>query len=494
MTAPALGRSALPGILGGLAAVAGGLLLPPPAPITEVGMARLGLLAFAVIWWVATPLPAAFTTLAMLAAGVLSGALSLAGAFAHSNSWLLWFVIGTFGLGAALDATGVNRRFALALLDVRWVRGHPVRFMTMFLISATLMSGVMANTVVAVVWLSLAVKIYELLKIDHADPLVEANTLGIAWAANIGGLITPVGNGTNAPTIGLVAAATGTTVTFLQWTAIGSGLALLLMASAIALLWLAVPHGSGTLGGPHLSDHISAERRRLGPMPVAERRALAWVGVAVALWFAPDAARMLLSPDIAAIAQSRLHLTVPALLVPLGMCLTPVPDPKRRFVLTWEEWLRGVDWSLVLFIGGVMALGIAVGEEATGVPGYVRNTLEPLLGHLPETMFVLILCGAVILVTSVISNMVTLAIFVPLGLTLSSSLGVGDPAALGIILGMGTSLAHLLPSGTTTNAIVAGSGFLRVRTMVRHGALLFLLHTLLLALVGYPLAKLVLGH
>jgi sodium-dependent dicarboxylate transporter 2/3/5 len=489
-----LTRGGVAGLVAGLAALAAGVIVTPPSPITEVGMARLGLLAFAVIWWVATPLPAAFTTLAMLALGVLTGALGIGNAFGHSTSWLLWFVVGTFGLGAALEATGVNRRFALALLDLPWVRGHPFRFLSMFLVSATLMSAVMANTVVAVIWLSLALKVYELLKVEHADPLVEANTLGIAWAANIGGVTTPVGNGTNAPTIGFVVAATGVSVSFLQWTLIGTTLAIVLIATALALLWFATPHASGAFSGRQALDFISEERRRLGPMPAAERRALAWLGVAVLLWLTPDAARLVLAPDAAARVQAGLHLTVPALLVPIGMCLTPVPDTTRGFVLTWEEWLRGVDWGLVLFIGGVMALGTAVGEEATGVPAYVTEALRPVLGTLSETMFVLAMCAAVILVTSVISNMVTLAIFVPLGLTLSQSLGVADPAALGLVLGMGTSLAHLLPSGTTTNAIVAGSGFLRISTMVRHGAGLVVLHTIVLALVGYPVAKLVLGR
>ena len=92
----------------------------------------------------------------------------------------------------------------------------------MFLGSATLMSAFMANTVVAVIWLSLGLKIYRMLRVETSDPLVEANTLGIAWAANIGGIATPVGNGTNAPAIALIAAATGVTVSFLQWTIIGT--------------------------------------------------------------------------------------------------------------------------------------------------------------------------------------------------------------------------------------------------------------------------------
>ena len=67
----------------------------------------------------------------------------------------------------------------------------------------------------------------------------------------------------------------------------------------------------------------------------------------------------------------------------------------------------------------------------------------------------LLLSFGVIFVTSLISNMVTLAIFVPLGITLAQNLQVADPVAVGVILGIGPSLDYMLPSGTTTNAIVA---------------------------------------
>lgn len=469
-------------------------LLPPPSPITEIGMARLGLLALSVIWWVATPLPLAFTTLAMLGIGIALGALTVNGAFAHSSSWVLWFVIGSFGLAAALESTGVNRRFALAFLDSRFARRHSHGFLMMFLASATVMSAFMANTVVAVIWLSLALKIYKMLDVAHTDPLVEANTLGIAWATNIGGIVTPVGNGTNAAAIALIAGATGVTVGFLQWTVIGATLTAVLLGTALIVFRFSVPVGSNVFARTDVAAFIAEERRSLGPIPVAERWAIGWLLCAIVLWFLPDLARLAAPADVADTIQRSLHMTVPAILIPVVMCLVPVRDPQRRFVLTWEEWMRGIDWGLVVFIGGVMGLGTAVGEDVTGLPHYVRAMLQPALGGLSEYMFVLVMCTGVILVTSVISNMVTLAIFLPLGLTLSQALGIADPVALGVVLGIGPSLDYLLPSGTTTNAIVAGSGFLRVSTMVRHGSILFVLHSLLLALVGYPLAKLVLSY
>jgi solute carrier family 13 (sodium-dependent dicarboxylate transporter), member 2/3/5 len=494
VSAPVFATRHVAGIAAGIIALAAMLLLPPPAPITEVGMARLGLLAFAIIWWVATPLPLAFTTLAVLGVGVALGAMSVNAAFAHSSSWVLWFVIGSFGLAAALEATGVNRRFALAFLDMPFARGRSHAFLMMFLGSATLMSAFMANTVVAVIWLSLALKIYQMLGVDTSDPLVEANTLGIAWAANIGGIATPVGNGTNAPAIALIAAATGVTVSFLQWTIIGTVLTLLFLVTALLVFRLTVPIGSDTFARPETTAFIAEERRRLGPMPPVERWAIGWFLCAILLWFVPDLARFVASKETADLLQRNLHMTVPAILIPVVMCLVPVRDPNRRFVLTWHEWMQGIDWGLVIFIGGVMGLGTAVGEEVTGLPQYVRAALQPSLGHLSEYTFVLVMCAGVILVTSVVSNMVTLAIFVPLGLTLSQSLGIADPVALGVVLGIGPSLDYLLPSGTTTNAIVAGSGYLRVSTMVRHGIILFVVHTLLLAFVGYPLARLVLGR
>ena len=455
-------------------------------------MARLGLLAFAVIWWVATPLPLAFTTLAMLGLAIALGAMTVNAAFAHSSSWILWFVIGAFGLAAALEATGVNRRFALAFLDLRFVRGHSRRFLMMFMVSATIMSAFMANTVVAVIWLSLALKIYDMLGVNRADPLVEANTLGIAWAANIGGVTTPVGAGTNAPAIALIAAATGVTISFLQWTIIGAGISLLFLATALVVFRFSVPIGTDAFSRPEATAFIAEERRRLGPMPPVERWAIGWFLFAILLWFLPDLSRLVASAETAERVRQSLHMSVPAILVPVMMCLVPVRDPNRQFVLTWPEWVQGVDWGLVIFIGGVMGLGTAVGEEATGLPQYVGAVLQPTLGQLSEYTFVLVMCAGVILVTSVISNMVTLAIFLPLGLTLSQSLGIAEPVALGVVLGMGPSLDYLLPSGTTTNAIVAGSGYLRVATMIRHGIILYFVHTLLLAFVGYPLAKLVL--
>jgi solute carrier family 13 (sodium-dependent dicarboxylate transporter), member 2/3/5 len=466
--------------------------IPPVEPITELGMSRTGLLAFAVVWWVTMPVPLAVTTLTALAIGVIMGALTSDQAFAPPNNWVIWFTIGAFGLGAALDATGFNRRFALTLLSLPWVKGQPHRFLFMFLLSATLLSGIVANTVVTVVWLSLAITIYRSLNIEKGHSFAELNTLTICWGANIGGASTPVGTGSNPVALAMIATATGTTLTFLQWTMVGFPIALVLAGSTYFVLRYVASADTSAFERPETMELIESERRKLGPMPSPERRALMWMGVAVGLWLIPDMARFLASPETAAEVASRFGLVVPALLIPMAMCLTPSGDPARPYVLTWQDWAKGVDWGMVIFLGGIMAIGAAVGAAETGLPEFLRVTLEPTAAGLPEYIFVFVLTLGVILVTSAISNLVSLTIFMPLGLTLSESLGIGSPLALGLILAIGPSLAYLLPSGTTTNAIIAGSGYLRVSTMLRLGIVMVVLHAFLLTVIGYPFAKLLL--
>ena len=169
-----------------------------------------------------------------------------------------------------------------------------------------------------------------MLDVAHDDPLVEANTLGIAWAANIGGIATPVGNGTNAAAIGFIAAATGASVTFLQWTMVGSTLAVTLDDPGYGAA--RVPHQGRRRGmafeRPAASDYITQQRRDLGPMPPAERWAVALVRAGHrAVVASRHRALCRVGRTSLLVIQKNLHLSVPALLVPILMCLVPVPDP-----------------------------------------------------------------------------------------------------------------------------------------------------------------------
>jgi sodium-dependent dicarboxylate transporter 2/3/5 len=456
--------------------------------MTALGMSRLGLLVFAIIWWTLAPVPLAVTTVAALGAGVLLGALTMTDAFAAPTHWVMWFVIGTFGLSAALEAPGLNRRFALTFLSAPITRGRPYAFLFMFLLSAAVMSTVISSTVVAVVWLSLATTIFAALRLQKGDPFAETTAIGLAWAANVGGIGTPVGTANNVVAIGLVAQGTGVTPTFLTWSLIGMVTALVIIAIVFLVIRYVMQPDLSHIGGDETPAFVEDGWQRLGPMTTSEKWAIFWVGLVLLLWVVPDVAHFVASPAAARFVDERMGLVVPALLVPVAMCLIPV-GRERRPVLTWDIWARNVEWGMVLFIGGVLSIAAAVAAPQTGVPEALGRAFEPLLGGLPEYVVVLVLSMGVVAVTGVMSNLATITIFLPLALAVSTGLGIGHPVALGSVLGMGASLDYLLPSGAPTNAIVAGSGWMRVGVMLRYGLIIAFITGLVLTFLTYPLAK-----
>jgi sodium-dependent dicarboxylate transporter 2/3/5 len=262
----------------------------------------------------------------------------------------------------------------------------------------------------------------------------------------------------------------------------------LMLAAFVVVRYFARPDVS-VLGTPRTTATWRAHQEALEPRTPAQSRVLAWFVVAIALWCLPDAVR-LIAPDLAARSFVRhMDLAVPALLVPVAMCLTPSGARDGSRLLTWDGWAKGVDWGMVVFIAGVLALGSALGARSTGIPEFLKRGVQPLVSGLPEYGFVFLLVAAVLAVTAVISNLVTVVAVVPPALATALAVGTADPVALGVVLTMCASLDYALPSGTTTNAVVAGTGWIRLGTMARNGAVLSLIQTLILTFLVYPVAK-----
>ncbi len=120
-----------------------------------------------------------------------------------------------------------------------------------------------------------------------------------------------------------------------------------------------------------------------------------------------------------------------------------------------------------------------MGEDATGIPAMGAGGIAAVAERAGfESSFALLMCAVVILVTSLALNMVTLLSLMPLAWILAQSLKIADPVALGLVLGIRFSLdSPCCRPALIHDAIVAGSGSLRVKTMVRYGAILFVIHT-----------------
>lgn len=105
--------------------------------------------------------------------------------------------------------------------------------------------------------------------------------LGIAWAVNVGGIVTPGGSPTNLIAVGLAERA-DCRIGYLQWVAASLPFAAIMLVMMFLVLWAFLPR-------EETQQQISRERirdelRQMGPLSRGEIFALLALLVAVTLW------------------------------------------------------------------------------------------------------------------------------------------------------------------------------------------------------------------
>jgi sodium-dependent dicarboxylate transporter 2/3/5 len=122
-------------------------------------------------------------------------------------------------------------------------------------------------------------------------------------------------------------------------------------------------------------------------------------------------------------------------------------------------------WGVLILFGGGLALAAAT--EANGVPGFIGSLAAGLAGW-PFWAILLAIVAIMVFMSELTSNTAQVATMLPILAALAPVLDV--PA--GILLVPATvaaSCAFMMPVGTPPNAIVFGTGLVRMPQMIRAG-------------------------
>lgn len=149
-------------------------------------------------------------------------------------------------------------------------------------------------------------------------------------------------------------------------------------------------------------------------------------------------------------------------------------------ILRWEEAVQ-IPWGIILLFGGGMA--IAKGFEDTGLASYIGAQMAFFDG-LPLLVLLLLVITCINFLTEVTSNLATTAMMLPVLAPLALTLGI-DPFILMVACTSAASCAFMLPVATPPNAVVFGSGYLRIPDMVRAGFFMNLVSILVLGMSIY---------
>lgn len=431
---------------------AGLLLLDLPAPMVWTA----AITTLVACYWITEALPIPATSLIPFFAFPLLGILDHQQAAASLGNHVIVLLMGAFMLSKALEKSSVHRRFAFYMVSLTGANSAR-RLVLGFMLTAAFLSMWISNTATTLMLLPIALAV-----IQHVEckRLAAALLLGIAYAASLGGVGTPIGTPPNIIFLSVYNQLEGKDISFLQW--MQFGLPIVLLAIPLMALWLT--RGLGQLKGLSLPP--------VGPWQSQERRVL-WVFGAVALaWiFRPYWTEMF---GLRGIGDSSI-----ALAGVVAMFLVPGGDGKGR-LLDWST-ANDIPWGmLLLFAGGIC---IAKAFEASGLSHAMGQGLGAL-ATLPLFVLILCLCLLVSFLTEITSNTATATLLMPILATAGVAAGV-DPKLLMIPAAISASCAFMLPVATAPNAIVYSTDKLSIRTMAREGAMLNVMVAVVVTVVIY---------
>jgi sodium-dependent dicarboxylate transporter 2/3/5 len=143
-------------------------------------------------WWIFEPIPIPFTSMLPLTLFPLFSILTPAQVGQSYGSPLILLLLGGFMISKAMSESGAHRRVALYMVNL--FGGSNARALVMgFMTASALLSMWISNTATTLMLLPVALAVLENTQRRMAVPLL----LGIAYAASIGGIGTPIGTPPN---------------------------------------------------------------------------------------------------------------------------------------------------------------------------------------------------------------------------------------------------------------------------------------------------------
>tara|TARA_R110002072_G_scaffold84070_1_gene190634 strand:+ start:22851 stop:24230 length:1380 start_codon:yes stop_codon:yes gene_type:complete len=446
------------GPLLGAATAAASLSYGHSADLATVGFVAV----VCVVWWVFEPVPIPVTSLLPLAILPLMEVLTPQEVGQAYGSPLILLLLGGFLLSKAMEHSGAHRRIAFGMVQL-FGTSSARRLVMGFMAASAVLSMWISNSATALMLLPVALAVLD--GVENKTKLAPPLLLGIAYAANIGGLGTPIGTPPNLIFMQVYEQTTGTVIGFTQWMSWALPVVVILVP-AMALVLTRNLEGALRLQLPAMGPWQTQERR---VMIVFSLTALAWITRSEpfggwSVWFGVPEAN---DASVALLAVVVLFL---------------VPDGKGDRLLTWER-ASTIPWGvLLLFSGGIC---LAKGFVASGLSDLMGQWLVGMISMHPFALIALV-CLGVTFMTEATSNTATTALLMPVLAAAALAAGIA-PELIMVPAAMSASCAFMLPVATGPNTVVFSSGLISTARMAREGFLINLLGVTVISSVCYVL-------
>jgi solute carrier family 13 (sodium-dependent dicarboxylate transporter), member 2/3/5 len=459
------------------------LLVPMDMPL--LAHRCLAIAVWIATWWITEAVPLAVTSLLPLILIPLMGIdTAQSAATPYANNTVILFM-GGFIIAQSIVRWNLHHRLALLIVNV--VGTSPRKIVFGFMAAAGILSMFISNTAAAVALMPVGLSVSNLVAEEIKEQNLPLNTgpgkfnfgislmLGIAFAASIGGLGTPIGSPPNLIFIGtLQQLYPDIEVSFVNWMIFGVPMVFVF----IPVVWLVLvtvfkPGFKEIPGGKEL---MRAELKKLGPWSRGEKAVL-WVFASVALMW-------ILRPFVINPFVSELiHDSTIAIIGAVLLFVIPISWEKGTFAMDWGNAAK-IPWDVLLLFGGGLSLAQVI--NSSGLASWLGDQMI-IVQNLSPFLIVLVIGIFASFLSEVTSNTATAAMLMPIMAALAAAIGM-SPIATMLAAAISVSIVFMLPVGTPPNAVVYSSGYLNVTSMIRGGILSKIILLPLAAIAVYFLA------
>ena len=401
----------------------------------------LCLLVFAILMFVWEKVPLAVTSMVVCVALVLTGVLDLKQAFAGFIDSNVILFVAMFIVGGALFETGMANKVGGVITHFAKTEKQLI-FIIMVVVGV--MSGFLSNTGTAAVLIPVVIGVAAKSGFTRSRLLMP-----LVFAAALGGNLSLIGAPGN-----LIAQSAlqniGSGFGFFEYAKVGLPMLVCGILYFLTIGYKFLPNNSnssevGSIGEQRDYSHVPRLKQILSLVVL--------IATILGMIFEK---------------QTGISLTVAGCIGALVLVITGVLTEKQAY--------KAIDSQTIFIFGGTLALAKAL--EMTGAGKLVADQVIGLLGNNSSPFMLLVVVFALsVVMTNFMSNTATVALLVPVSLSIAAGMGA-DPRAVLMATVIGSSCAYATPIGMPANMMVLSAGGYKFVDYAKSGIPLIIVSTI----------------
>ena len=451
------------------------LFLPNPEGLSSEGRITAAVFLLMGIWWAFEAIPLQVTALMPLILFPLLNVEEIAVISREYMNKVQFLFAGGFIIALAIQKWGLHKRVALNILKFSGLNSQGI--VASFMVASAVLSMWVMNTSTAIMLLPVGISVIKVIN-DTVNEITDNQKfnfqlcllLGIAYAASVGGIATPIGTSPNGVLIQFASNNYDYDIGFANWISIGLPITLGL-GPIIWIFLTRIIFPVNFSATQESKDKLNSMLKELGPMSNEEKKVIVVFLITAFFWIFRQLIDNL--PGLALLDDSVIAISG-------AVSLFFIKERKNKNkLLIWDDVQNGFPWGLIFLFGGGMALAFVVNDS--GLALWLASLIPS------ETYFWIILLTVIVMVvllTELTSNLTTTITFLPVVASVGLNMGI-DPLLLILPLTISASCAFMLPVATPPNSIVYASNLIPIQKMVRAGIFINISSILYVFIISY---------